>query len=65
MKCLLILSLIPVILTVIIGFGVNYILQTTPLPELSLQYWGPGKEKPDDKTIKPFKISFPESVCCL
>ncbi|XP_014291862.1 juvenile hormone epoxide hydrolase 2 isoform X2 [Halyomorpha halys] len=32
-----------------------------PLPQLHLKYWGPGNEKPDDQSIRPFRIRFPES----
>ena len=37
-------------------------LQTNVVPPIKDGYFGPGKPKPDDKTIRPFKIAVDEAV---
>ncbi|CAH1396960.1 unnamed protein product [Nezara viridula] len=61
MGCLVKLSLIVLVLAVVIGFIFIKFQEINEIPKLKLEYWGPGKEKSDDKTIRPFKISIPAS----
>lgn len=53
------------VIVVVLAGAIAYIglkfQDTKEIPKLKLEYWGPGKEKSDDKTIRPFKMSFPSS----
>ncbi|CAH1396964.1 unnamed protein product [Nezara viridula] len=54
-------TLAVIVLAPIIAYlGIKF-HETNETPKLELEYWGPGEEKIDDKTIKPFKISFQSS----
>ncbi|GLH11519.1 EH2 protein [Gryllus bimaculatus] len=53
-------------LALLVGAGIGglwyKLSQPAPIPKLELQYWGPGKAKADDITIKPFKINVSNEV---
>lgn len=50
-------------LTVYCGIRIQRTISAVPnVPELKDTYWGPGEYVKDSPDIKPFKISFPESV---
>lgn len=55
------ISIIVLLVSIISGYFIYIRTLPPPVPKVELSYWGPGKEKPDDKTIKPFKINIPKS----
>lgn len=62
MGCSSVISTGAVLLAVVIG-GIIYSLNDIPqLPDIQVTYWGPGKGKPDDNKIRPFKIAIPDVV---
>lgn len=61
-KCLGGLVLIIAIVTGYVSYMINL---KKDVPQIKLSYWGPGKEKPDDKSIKPFKINIPDEVSII
>ncbi|XP_014293276.1 juvenile hormone epoxide hydrolase 2 isoform X1 [Halyomorpha halys] len=61
MGCASNISIIVLLISLVTAYFVYEYLSPPPVPKVELNYWGPGKEKPDDKTIKPYKIKFPES----
>ncbi|CAH1399840.1 unnamed protein product [Nezara viridula] len=50
-----------VAIPVVLGYYIYTLTIPPPLPQLHLKYWGPGDEKPDNRSIRPFRVSFPES----
>jgi len=56
-----------VIFAVLLGLGANLVYKVFiyeyPVPIIAKDaYWGPGQPRPDDPSIKPFKVNVPESV---
>ncbi|KAF7279219.1 hypothetical protein GWI33_007537, partial [Rhynchophorus ferrugineus] len=49
---------------ILVGVGYVYFILTKlpPVPTIPETYWGPGQPKPDDTTIRPFKIDIPDEV---
>ncbi|XP_014286822.1 juvenile hormone epoxide hydrolase 2 [Halyomorpha halys] len=50
-----------VVILAVVGYYIYSFTILPPLPQLHLKYWGPGNEKPDDQSIRPFRIKFPQS----
>lgn len=60
--CIKVFGLISVLLAIVIGLLWHTLNEIPEIPDIKLEYWASGSPKPDDKTIRPFKINFPESV---
>ncbi|KAF4516751.1 hypothetical protein B566_EDAN004590 [Ephemera danica] len=64
MKMGLVKNIAVTVLVFYAAFAVYRILyESPPIPDIpEINYWGAGEPKPDDTTIKPFKINIPDAV---
>uniref|UniRef100_A0A0V0G516 Epoxide hydrolase n=1 Tax=Triatoma dimidiata TaxID=72491 RepID=A0A0V0G516_TRIDM len=60
--CLKVIGIVSVLSAIGIGLLWQYLNEIPQIPDFKLEYWAAGPPKPEDKTIRPFKINFPESA---